>query len=594
MVSNQGKITTLAADADVDKGLVDGTDKLHSGIIKVLESFAQGDVCIGHAGFTITDGGDYTQYNLAQPIEYTAKGEYDSYGTNLTVAYSSTVQDATNSRYDWVLLNPSVGGTPSIVIVQGTAGTTPLVSDITADHIPIALVHISAGNDDDKTDYSFQTFTLDKGKNSLSILHGGNQIGKITGDADSIDIVSTVTDSDINITPNGNGKIVLDGLNWPIADGSANQFLQTDGSNQLSFATVDTSSLIAHTDIPDSDTGFVKRTGVETYDIDTNTYLTAESDTLDTVTGRGDSTANDITCGTITSNDNQHISFEVIDTSNPVITGGKTVVYVHDISSLGNTLQLPAPNSGSVLYIMNFFSNTITLTGNPEINAADTTHPKIVSANTIQLEPFEHVTLQATDDSVSPLSTGHYIISDGDKDRSASYATAAQGTLADSSLQTNGLVRYGLTNDETLTSGTRYTFDSDDFTGYATDTNIVTWAASSEDITLKGAGIFEVNLYAYFAADTANSDLEFDLSIGDSTQSNRYAYYRNIIDLNGVVRMSQFTTATIKTTGDTAINLSGYMVWTGSNRKLAKTGSSDPYTTASTPQYTGFTIRKVA
>jgi len=461
MVSNQGKITTLAADANVDKGLVDGTDKLHSGIIKVLESFAQGDMCIGHAGFTITDGGDYTQYNLAQPIEYTAKGEYDSYGTNLTVAYSSTVQDATNSRYDWVLLNPSVGGTPSIVIVQGTAGTTPLVSDITADHIPIALVHISAGNDDDKTDYSFQTFTLDKGKNSLSILHGGNQIGKITGDTDSIDIVSTVTDSDINITPNGNGKIVLDGLNWPIADGSANQFLQTDGSNQLSFATVDLSTVIAHTDIPDSDTGFVKRTGVETYDIDTNTYLTVESDTLDTVTGRGDSTANDITCGTITSNDNQHISFEVIDTSNPVISGGKTVVYVHDISSLGNTLQLPVPNSGSVLYIMNFFSNTITLTGNPEINAADTTHPKIVSANTIQLEPFEHVTLQATDDSVAPLSTGHYIISDGDKDRSASYATAAQGTTADTNataitaINTKAHMFMSLSTDmANLTSGT--------------------------------------------------------------------------------------------------------------------------------------------
>ena len=212
MVSNQGKITTLAADANVDKGLVDGTDKLHSGIIKVLESFAQGDVCIGHAGFTITNDGTYTQYNLAQPIEYTAKGEYDSYGTNLTVAYSSTVQDATNSRYDWVLLNPSVGGTPSIVIVQGTAGTTPLVSDITTDHIPIALVHISAGNDDDKTDYSFQTFTLDKGKNSLSILHGGNQIGKITADADSIDIVSTATNADINLTPHGTGKVTIEAL----------------------------------------------------------------------------------------------------------------------------------------------------------------------------------------------------------------------------------------------------------------------------------------------------------------------------------------------------------------------------------------------
>ena len=193
MVSNQGKITTLAADASINKGLVDGTDKLHSGIIKVLESFAQGDMCIGHAGFTITDGGTYTQYNLAQPIEFFAKGQYVNYTSgNLTVAYSSTVQDASNSRYDWVLLNPNIGGTPSIVIVQGTAGTTPLVSDITAGYIPIALVHISAGTDNDKFDYSFQTFTLDKAKNSLSIMHGGSEVGSLVGDSNGITLAGAI------------------------------------------------------------------------------------------------------------------------------------------------------------------------------------------------------------------------------------------------------------------------------------------------------------------------------------------------------------------------------------------------------------------
>ena len=43
---------------------------------------------------------------------------------------------------------------------------------------------------------------------------------------------------DIEITPNGSGSIVLDGLKWPQADGSANQVLQTDGAGNLSFATV--------------------------------------------------------------------------------------------------------------------------------------------------------------------------------------------------------------------------------------------------------------------------------------------------------------------------------------------------------------------
>jgi hypothetical protein len=42
----------------------------------------------------------------------------------------------------------------------------------------------------------------------------------------------------IEITPNGSGVVKLDGLSYPIADGSANQVLQTNGSGVLSFATV--------------------------------------------------------------------------------------------------------------------------------------------------------------------------------------------------------------------------------------------------------------------------------------------------------------------------------------------------------------------
>ena len=39
----------------------------------------------------------------------------------------------------------------------------------------------------------------------------------------------------IAITPDTTGSIVLDGLNWPQADGAANQVLKTDGAGQLSF-----------------------------------------------------------------------------------------------------------------------------------------------------------------------------------------------------------------------------------------------------------------------------------------------------------------------------------------------------------------------
>jgi hypothetical protein len=50
--------------------------------------------------------------------------------------------------------------------------------------------------------------------------------------------------SNITITPHGTGSIVLDGLNWPQADGSANYVLKTNGSGQLSWTaqTVDTNT----------------------------------------------------------------------------------------------------------------------------------------------------------------------------------------------------------------------------------------------------------------------------------------------------------------------------------------------------------------
>ena len=59
-------------------------------------------------------------------------------------------------------------------------------------------------------------------------------------DVNSKSIVSA-SNGNIAITPDGSGKIILDGLSFPTADGSANQVLQTDGSGNLSFATTSTS-----------------------------------------------------------------------------------------------------------------------------------------------------------------------------------------------------------------------------------------------------------------------------------------------------------------------------------------------------------------
>ena len=47
--------------------------------------------------------------------------------------------------------------------------------------------------------------------------------------------IVSVSAGNIAITPHTTGKIILDGLSWPTADGSADQVLKTDGSGNLSF-----------------------------------------------------------------------------------------------------------------------------------------------------------------------------------------------------------------------------------------------------------------------------------------------------------------------------------------------------------------------
>ena len=120
-------------------------------------------------------------------------------------------------------------------------------------------------------------------------------------------------------------------LTLPNNDGDSGQFLKTDGSGNLSWSAdnnttysvqdgelsqnnftntlktkldnieatadvtdatnVNSAGAVMHTDIPDTDTGFVKRTGSETYDIDTSTYLTGNQ----TVTLSGDVTGSGTT-----------------------------------------------------------------------------------------------------------------------------------------------------------------------------------------------------------------------------------------------------------------------------------------------------------
>ena len=82
MVGNNKTISTLAASPS--EGLQDGTDAIHSGVIKGLESFAYDRMIIEHGGFAISSPGGSTlnTVTLTQPIKYMFDGKMHSYGTN--------------------------------------------------------------------------------------------------------------------------------------------------------------------------------------------------------------------------------------------------------------------------------------------------------------------------------------------------------------------------------------------------------------------------------------------------------------------------------------------------------------------------------
>lgn len=66
--------------------------------------------------------------------------------------------------------------------------------------------------------------------------------------------IVSIANGDIAITPNGTGNVVLDGLNWPQADGTNGQILQTNGAGQLGWtsAGAGSSTFLGLSDTPGS------------------------------------------------------------------------------------------------------------------------------------------------------------------------------------------------------------------------------------------------------------------------------------------------------------------------------------------------------
>lgn len=181
------------------------------------------------AAVSVTDaGGDGSlSYNSANGVfTYTGPSASEvrahfSAGTGITITdgvVATTVVD-TNTTY-----------TISAETATGGVNLRLTGSDSSTDNVKLAEgsnITITRTDGDTITIAATDTGITDVVQDTTPQL-GGNL------DVNGNSIVST-SNGDIAITPNGTGKIVLDGLNWPTADGSANYVLKTNGSGQLSW-----------------------------------------------------------------------------------------------------------------------------------------------------------------------------------------------------------------------------------------------------------------------------------------------------------------------------------------------------------------------
>ena len=183
--------------------------------------------------------GDVVQYVIEEGANFEiGTGTYTASGTTLT----RTPTESSNSDAAITL-----AGAAQVAITAVAADMNRLQHE-GSDKVTVSSTAVTVA--DNLVPDTTNTHSLGTSSLEWSALHvdGTGNIDTIVSDEISVDnlnfngnaITSTNTNGDITITPNGTGSVVIDGLSHPQTDGSAGQFLKTDGSGQLAFATVDT------------------------------------------------------------------------------------------------------------------------------------------------------------------------------------------------------------------------------------------------------------------------------------------------------------------------------------------------------------------
>lgn len=209
-----------------------------------------------------------TNWDIIEQIAgaYTTQAITDNTTTALSKNDGTT--GATLATRVWKLTGTLSTGNAGLTVPDAALGWWIVNNAVTMSTFTVSIGTVSntggvvwlAGDNSTKLIYNDGTNCIDMGSafslTSPAIGTGindvkGNELIKFTATASAINEVTLAnaasgagptisatgggTDIDINITPKAAGKIALDGIKWPNADGSADQILTTDGAGVLSF-----------------------------------------------------------------------------------------------------------------------------------------------------------------------------------------------------------------------------------------------------------------------------------------------------------------------------------------------------------------------
>ena len=166
--------------------------------------------------------------------------------TGTTTTLTTTDGQLSDGHYKVLVLSGSPSGTNTVTITPNDQSKRYLVNNTTSQSV--VFTQGSGGNATVLAGASAWIYGDGAGSGAQVRLLPSDLVGDSTpqlgGDLDvnGNSIVST-SNANINITPNGTGTVAISklqppSLNYPTADGTNGQYLQTNGSGTLSFSTV--------------------------------------------------------------------------------------------------------------------------------------------------------------------------------------------------------------------------------------------------------------------------------------------------------------------------------------------------------------------